>query len=97
MPRSYVRLSAGRTDMSDEMQAMCFFAGANSIFCGDSLLTADNPGEDKDSVLFKKLGLEPEELKSCSDDAHHHDHHDDHDAPMSAARSATCRKATSGH
>ncbi|GAA6193662.1 biotin synthase BioB [Phaeobacter gallaeciensis] len=57
MPKSHVRLSAGRTDMSDEMQAMCIFAGANSIFVGDTLLTADNPEEDKDSVLFDKLGL----------------------------------------
>lgn len=62
MPKSFVRLSAGRTDMSDEMQALCFFAGANSIFVGDTLLTADNPGEDKDSVLFAKLGLQPLEL-----------------------------------
>ncbi|MBA4132316.1 MAG: biotin synthase BioB [Hyphomicrobium sp.] len=62
MPKSMVRLSAGRTEMSDEMQAMCFFAGANSIFCGDVLLTADNPGEDKDSVLFAKLGMKPMEL-----------------------------------
>ncbi|SFV37452.1 biotin synthase BioB [Hyphomicrobium facile] len=57
MPKSFVRLSAGRTEMSDEMQALCFFAGANSIFVGDTLLTADNPGEDKDSKLFAKLGL----------------------------------------
>lgn len=62
MPKSMVRLSAGRTEMSDEMQAMCFFAGANSIFCGDVLLTADNPGEDKDTVLFAKLGMKPMEL-----------------------------------
>ncbi len=61
MPRSMVRLSAGRAEMSDEMQAMCFFAGANSIFCGDTLLTAENPGEDKDAILFRKLGLEPME------------------------------------
>jgi biotin synthase len=59
MPASFVRLSAGRTEMSDEMQALCFFAGANSIFCGETLLTADNPGEDKDQALFKKLGIEP--------------------------------------
>jgi len=59
MPTSYVRLSAGRTDMSDEMQALCFFAGANSIFVGDTLLTADNPGEDHDSALFRRLGLKP--------------------------------------
>ena len=62
MPKSFVRLSAGRTDMSDEMQALCFFAGANSIFVGDTLLTADNPGEDKDSKLFAKLGLSALEL-----------------------------------
>jgi biotin synthase len=63
MPKSFVRLSAGRTDMSDEMQALCFFAGANSIFVGETLLTADNPGEDKDSLLFAKLGLAPLELE----------------------------------
>ena len=62
MPHSFVRLSAGRTEMSDETQALCFFAGANSIFCGDTLLTANNPGEDKDAVLFAKLGLAPLEL-----------------------------------
>jgi len=63
MPRSYVRLSAGRSDMSDEMQALCFFAGANSIFVGDTLLTADNPGEDHDTALFCRLGLKPMELE----------------------------------
>ena len=57
MPKSHVRLSAGRTDMSDEMQAMCFFAGANSIFVGETLLTADNPDEDKDAILFDRLGI----------------------------------------
>ena len=57
MPQSHVRLSAGRTAMSDEMQAMCVFAGANSIFVGDTLLTADNPGEDAYDALFAKLGL----------------------------------------
>jgi biotin synthase len=61
MPKSYVRLSAGRTAMSDEMQALCFFAGANSIFVGDVLLTAGNPGNDKDIGLFRRLGLQPEE------------------------------------
>jgi biotin synthase len=59
MPKSYVRLSAGRTEMSEETQALCFFAGANSIFVGETLLTADNPGEDCDSLLFAKLGLKP--------------------------------------
>ncbi|WP_292516664.1 biotin synthase BioB [Mesorhizobium sp.] len=62
MPKSYVRLSAGRTAMSDELQALCFFAGANSIFVGDTLLTAENPGEDKDSALFSRLGIKPMEL-----------------------------------
>ncbi|MDR4306296.1 biotin synthase BioB [Chelatococcus sambhunathii] len=62
MPESHVRLSAGRTEMSDEMQAMCFLAGANSIFVGETLLTADNPGEDHDGALFRRLGIEPEEL-----------------------------------
>jgi biotin synthase len=59
MPKSVVRLSAGRAEMSDETQALCFFAGANSIFCGDTLLTAENPGEDKDAALFARLGIEP--------------------------------------
>ncbi|MGM4913340.1 biotin synthase BioB [Hyphomicrobiales bacterium] len=63
MPRSHVRLSAGRTDMSDETQALCFFAGANSIFVGDTLLTAENPGEDHDAALFSRLGLKPMELE----------------------------------
>ncbi|PRZ48279.1 biotin synthase BioB [Tritonibacter scottomollicae] len=57
MPRAHVRLSAGRTEMSDELQAMCIFAGANSIFMGDTLLTADNPEEDADEALFDRLGL----------------------------------------
>lgn len=57
MPKSYVRLSAGRTDMSDELQALCFHAGANSIFFGGKLLTTDNPDEAHDTVLFRRLGL----------------------------------------
>ncbi len=57
MPASYVRLSAGRTEMSDETQALCFFAGANSIFYGDKLLTTANPDENHDQVLFEKLGI----------------------------------------
>jgi len=57
MPRSMVRLSAGRTEMSDEMQALCFFAGANSLFAGEKLLTTPNPGEDHDNALMAKLGM----------------------------------------
>lgn len=57
MPRSVVRLSAGREGMSDEMQALCFLAGANSIFYGEKLLTTDNPDVDSDRRLFQRLGL----------------------------------------
>lgn len=57
MPKSYVRLSAGREAMSDEMQALCYFAGANSIFSCDKLLTASNAGVNRDLALFEKLGL----------------------------------------
>jgi len=57
MPTSRVRLSAGRKDMSDEMQALCFLAGANSIFYGDKLLTTDNPMTNHDVALFERLGL----------------------------------------
>jgi biotin synthase len=58
MPTSMVRLSAGRHQMSDETQALCFLAGANSIFVGDRLLTTDNAGQDRDAALFATLGLE---------------------------------------
>ncbi|MGH6641212.1 MAG: biotin synthase BioB [Bradyrhizobium sp.] len=58
MPKSFVRLSAGRSAMSDEMQALCFFAGANSIFVGDTLLTAGNPENEADRKLFDRLGLQ---------------------------------------
>lgn len=61
MPRSHVRLSAGRTEMNDEMQALCFFGGANSIFYGDQLLTTENPAAQRDMELFQRLGLKPEE------------------------------------
>jgi biotin synthase len=61
MPMSDIRLSAGRTAMTDEMQALCFLAGANSIFIGDTLLTATNPSEDKDHQLLRRLGMEREE------------------------------------
>ena len=61
MPGSYVRLSAGRSQMTDELQALCFFAGANSIFYGDRLLTTGNPEADHDRELFARLGLQMEE------------------------------------
>jgi biotin synthase len=57
MPRAYVRLSAGRQEMAEAVQALCFFAGANSIFYGDKLLTTGNPDVERDSALMKKLGI----------------------------------------
>jgi len=63
MPKSYVRLSAGRTEMNEQTQALCFFAGANSMFYGDRLLTTDNPDENQDQMLFQKLGIEPEKAQ----------------------------------
>ena len=64
MPKSVVRLSAGRTEMSDETQALCFVAGANSIFYGDKLLTTANPDEHHDQQLFKKLGINTSKEKT---------------------------------
>jgi biotin synthase len=61
MPYSHVRLSAGREAMNEQMQALCFFAGANSIFYGEKLLTTSNPLENEDMALFAKLGIRPEE------------------------------------
>jgi biotin synthase len=63
MPHSYVRLSAGRHEMSAEMQAMCFFAGANSIFYGEKLLTTDNCETNDDMALFQRLGIKPAALE----------------------------------
>ncbi len=60
MPKSYVRLSAGREEMNDEMQALCFMAGANSIFYGDELLTTENPSADRDQALLKRMGMTTE-------------------------------------
>jgi biotin synthase len=68
MPQSHVRLSAGRESMSDEMQAMTFMAGANSIFYGECLLTTPNPGTHRDLLLFKRLGINPEQRISEADD-----------------------------
>ncbi|MBT8427110.1 MAG: biotin synthase, partial [Erythrobacter sp.] len=69
MPMSMVRLSAGRESMSEATQALCFMAGANSIFTGDKLLTAPNAGDDSDAALFTKLGLtalaQAEPMRAC--------------------------------
>lgn len=68
MPGSYVRLSAGREQMNDQTQAMCFMAGANSIFYGCKLLTTPNPVQDKDLQLLHKLGLQPEQVQVTQGD-----------------------------
>ena len=70
MPRSHVRLSAGRADMSDEMQALCFLAGANSIFYGEKLLTTGNPDTERDLALFERLGLKPMPVVETANTVH---------------------------
>lgn len=70
LPRSHVRLSAGRSRMNEQVQALCFMAGANSIFYGDKLLTTENPEADADMQLFAKLGLKPEQRQDVSDEAY---------------------------
>ena len=66
MPETQVRLSAGRENMSDELQSMCFFAGANSIFYGEKLLTTDNPDAEHDKELFTRLGITAGDPKPCT-------------------------------
>ncbi|WP_218355252.1 biotin synthase BioB [Alteromonas lipotrueiana] len=70
MPKSHVRLSAGREDMNEQMQSLCFFAGANSIFYGCKLLTTSNPDTHEDVQLFQKLGINTERGRDYSDEAH---------------------------
>ncbi|HEV2331806.1 MAG TPA: biotin synthase BioB [Gammaproteobacteria bacterium] len=70
MPKAHVRLSAGRTEMHDEMQALAFFAGANSIFYGEKLLTTGNPDMEKDRELFARLGIHAETLEERAGTAH---------------------------
>jgi biotin synthase len=70
MPQSHVRLSAGREAMNEQMQALAFFAGANSIFYGDKLLTTANPQADKDMQLFARLGILPEAREEHADEVH---------------------------
>jgi biotin synthase len=65
MPKAMVRLSAGRMEMSDETQALCFVAGANSVFAGEKLLTTPNPGDDHDNKLMKRLGMHYRASESC--------------------------------
>lgn len=69
MPRSHVRLSAGREQMNEQTQALCFMAGANSVFYGCKLLTTPNPEEDRDMALFRKLGINIERRTATQGDA----------------------------
>ncbi|EPQ5229378.1 biotin synthase BioB [Providencia stuartii] len=71
MPTSYVRLSAGREYMNEQTQALCFMAGANSVFYGCKLLTTPNPDENKDLALFRKLNINPERIETDEGDSHH--------------------------
>ncbi|HBN8509849.1 TPA: biotin synthase BioB [Pseudomonas aeruginosa] len=70
MPKSHVRLSAGREQMNEQMQALAFMAGANSIFYGEKLLTTKNPQAEKDMRLFARLGIKPEEREEHADEVH---------------------------
>ncbi len=92
MPASMVRLSAGREQMSDELQALCFAAGANSIFYGEQLLTTGNPDTARDRALFARLGLRPMEVTVQSDprDADHDSVHVSITAPATAT---ACERA----
>lgn len=78
MPKSYVRLSAGRTELNEQAQAWCFFAGANSLFYGDKLLTTENPEADSDLQLFAKLGLNMQKVAKVHAGEHDHDHEHSH-------------------
>jgi biotin synthase len=84
MPRSHVRLSAGRSDFSDELQALCFLAGANSIFYGEKLLTTGNPDTERDMALFARLGLRPMPVQVDAAD---------HDAAGTVHAAITCDAA----
>lgn len=85
MPKSHVRLSAGRENMNEQMQAMCFLAGANSIFYGCKLLTTSNPDTHEDVQLFRKLGINSEKTRDYSDEAFAaalHEEIEQHDASV---------------
>lgn len=93
MPSSHVRLSAGREGMTDEAQAWCFFAGANSIFYGDKLLTTDNADQDRDRALFERLGIHPLIPAGFTPD----EDEDDHTSPMGGCGGGACGHAHHAH
>jgi biotin synthase len=88
MPAAHVRLSAGRETMSDELQALCFMAGANSMFYGEKLLTTGNPDVARDQKLFARLGLKAEAARTPETDhecSHEHAPQGDHEARFVSA------------
>jgi biotin synthase len=91
MPQSMVRLSAGRAEMSDELQALCFLAGANSIFYGEKLLTTGNPDVEHDQALFRRLGIHPLQVVEQSSTVHA----DIVDAELSSCDNGGCGSACS--
>lgn len=93
MPTSHVRLSAGREGMSDEAQAWCFFAGANSIFYGDKLLTTDNADQDRDRALFDKLGIHPLIPEGFSAPSSEQDDEEDCTSPIMGGCGGGCSHA----
>lgn len=95
MPRSFVRLSAGRSEMSDELQALCYFAGANSIFHGERLLTTGNTTTDRDQMLFHRLGIRP--LVAQDDTAHGEEQDHDHDHSHDDRYLGACRCGSGAH
>lgn len=84
MPKTYVRLSAGREEMNEQTQALCFFAGANSIFYGETLLTAKNPETEKDRALFNKLGIQADSVNNPISSALHPETNTNIDTSQSA-------------
>ncbi|WP_020650583.1 biotin synthase BioB [Solimonas variicoloris] len=91
MPKSQVRLSAGRQQMSEEMQALCFFAGANSIFYGERLLTTENPQNAKDRALIARLGMRTEGRVETADPcAHEHGRGPEHGHAQGGCNAAAC-------
>ncbi len=96
MPKSYVRLSAGRSEMSEELQTLCFMAGANSMFYGEKLLTTENPQNARDRALLARLGMDTEshveshEASCASHDAHDHGCGHEHDHGCGAHEHAGC-------
>ncbi len=97
MPRAVLRLSAGRSEMNDETQALCFLAGANSIFTGDKLLTTGNPGIDEDLALLRRLGLEPlSDVSAAAASQENRAAHDEHDHEHPMRENGTWAHACTG-